>query len=418
MEVKAGYKHTDVGVFPEEWEVRPLFGVVKAATGQVSPREEPYRSMVLVAPDHIEEATGRLLAKETAAAQGAISGKYLFKPGDIVYSKIRPYLRKAILADFEGLCSADMYPLTPAKDVCSAFVFAVLLGHDFSNFAATVSARSGIPKINRDELAQYTLALPPLPEQRGIAGALSDVDALIGALDQLIAKKRDLKQAAMQRLLTGQTRLPGFHGEWEPIQFSDIADRWIPWSIGGGPFGSNLKASDYTDEGVRIIQLQNIGDGCFHDDYAIYTSEAKADELLSNNIYPGEIILSKMGDPVARACFVPTADRRYLMASDGIRLAVDSRRFNKRFVHDYINSVHFRKKAIEASTGSTRQRIGLVELKQLPFIAPPLDEQTAIAEVLSDMDEELSALEQRRDKTRALKQGMMQQLLTGRRRLI
>jgi type I restriction enzyme S subunit len=222
----------------------------------------------------------------------------------------------------------------------------------------------------------------------------------------------------MQQLLTGKKRLPGFHGEWKTVRFSDIADKSIPWSIGGGPFGSNLKASDYTDEGVRIIQLQNIGEGRFHDDYAIYTSEAKADKLLSNNIYPGEIILSKMGDPVARACFVPTVDRRYLMASDGIRLAVDSRRFHKRFVHAYINSVYFRKKAIEASTGSTRQRIGLVDLKQLPFVAPPLPEQTAIAEVLSDMDAELAALEQRRDKTRALKQGMMQELLTGRTRLV
>ena len=262
------------------------------------------------------------------------------------------------------------------------------------------------------------IALPPSAEQRAIAGALSDVDALIGALEQLIAKKRDLKQATMQQLLTGQTRLTGFSGEWESVQFADIADKSIPWSIGGGPFGSNLKASDYTDEGVRIIQLQNIGDGRFHNDYAIHTSEAKADELLSNNIYPGEIILSKMGDPVARACFVPTMDRRYLMASDGIRLAVDSRRFNNRFVHDFINSVYFRKKAIEASTGSTRQRIGLVDLKKLPFVAPSLPEQSAIAEVLSDMDAELAALEQRRDKTHALKQGMMQELLTGRIRLL
>lgn len=169
---------------------------------------------------------------------------------------------------------------------------------------------------------------------------------------------------------------------------------------------------------MRIIQLQNIGEGTFHDDYAIYTSEAKADELLSNNIYPGEIILSKMGDPVARACLVPCVDRRYLMASDGIRLAVDSRRFDKRFVHDYINSPYFRKRAVEASTGSTRERIGLTELKQLPVAAPALPEQVAIATVLSDMDAELAALEQRLAKTRALKQGMMQELLTGKMRLV
>lgn len=215
MDMRPGYKQTEVGVIPEDWEVRPLLSVVKLATGQIDPRYEPYKSMVLVAPDHIEEGTCRLLKKETASAQGAISGKYLFKHGDIVYSKIRPYLRKAILADFEGLCSADMYPLTPEKDVCSAFVLPVLLGHHFSSFAATVSARSGIPKINREELAQYKVALPPIPEQRAIAEALSDVDALIGALDRLIVKKRDLKQAAMHQLLTGQKRLPGFSGEWE-----------------------------------------------------------------------------------------------------------------------------------------------------------------------------------------------------------
>ena len=106
------------------------------------------------------------------------------------------------------------------------------------------------------------------------------------------------------------------------------------------------------------------------------------------------------------------------MASDGIRLAVDLHRFDKRFVHDYINSVYFRRRAIEASTGSTRQRIGLVDLKQLPFAAPPLAEQAAIAAALSDIAAELEALECRLDKTRALKQGMMQELLTGKTRLV
>jgi len=257
------------------------------------------------------------------------------------------------------------------------------------------------------------------------------VDALIVSLDALIAKKRDIKQGAMQQLLTGKKRLPGFEvkpgykptdvgvipEDWDVIRFSDVADKTIPWSLVGGPFGSNLKTSDYIAEGVRIIQLQNIGDGRFHNEYAIFTSEAKADELLSNNIYPGEIILSKMGDPVARACFIPTIDRRYLMASDGIRLAVDSRHFSKRFVHDYINSQNFRKKANEASTGSTRQRIGLDELRQLPFVEPPLGEQHAIAAILSDMDADIASLEGRREKTRAIKKGMMQELLTGRIRL-
>jgi type I restriction enzyme S subunit len=224
LEVKPGYKQTEVGVIPEEWDARPLLSTVRIANGQVSPKVEPYKSMVLVAPDHIESSTGKLLAKETAAEQGAISGKYLFESGDIVYSKIRPYLRKAILADFSGLCSADMYPLKPATDISAGYIFAVILGYRFSKSAESVSVRSGMPKINRTEMADFSLAVPPLPEQRAIAEALSDVDGLLGGLDRLIAKKRDLKQAAIQQLLTGQTRLPGFHGKWEVKTLRKIAD--------------------------------------------------------------------------------------------------------------------------------------------------------------------------------------------------
>jgi type I restriction enzyme S subunit len=170
--------------------------------------------------------------------------------------------------------------------------------------------------------------------------------------------------------------------------------------------------------GVRIIQLQNIGDGTFLDDYKVFTSKTKADELISCNIYPGEIILSKMGDPVARACIIPPTHDRYLMCSDGIRLAVDQKRFCPYFVYTMINASAFRALAANAGTGSTRKRISLTELRNLGMKCPSLPEQTAIASVLSDVDAELSALECRLAKTRALKQGMMQELLTGRTRLV
>ena len=108
------YQHTEIGVIPAAWSLEPLLKVVSLPKGQVDPRREPYSSMVLIAPDHVESSTGRVLVKQTAEEQGAVSGKYSFSAGDIVYSKIRPYLRKAILADFDGICSADMYPLRPA----------------------------------------------------------------------------------------------------------------------------------------------------------------------------------------------------------------------------------------------------------------------------------------------------------------
>lgn len=198
---------------------------------------------------------------------------------------------------------------------------------------------------------------------------------------------------------------------WELKTFEDFADKSKRWSITGGPFGSNLKTTDYTDFGVQIIQLQNIGDGHFCNDSVVYTSVIKANELLSSNIYPGEIILSKMGDPVARACFIPNYADRFLMASDGIRLVVDEKEFNKNFVFHYINSIFFRNRAVDISTGSTRQRISLPQLKKLKIIKPPLEEQKKIAEALSDCDNWIESIEKLIEKKKLIKQGAMQKLL-------
>lgn len=209
-----------------------------------------------------------------------------------------------------------------------------------------------------------------------------------------------------------QTEIGIIPDNWEVKVFQDFADKKIKWSITGGPFGSNLKASDYTSEGVRIIQLQNIGDGVFWDDYKIYTSERKADELLSCNIYPNEIIISKMGDPVARACIIPEIEKRYLMASDGIRLVINEKEYDKKFAFFYINSIYFRKRAFEVSMGSTRLRIGLPQLKDLSVIKPPKEEQTAIATALSEVDSYIQSLEQVIEKKRLIKKGAMQELLT------
>ena len=382
--LKPGYKQTEVGVIPEDWETCPLLSAVHVATGQVDPRREPYRSMILVAPDHIESDTGRLLERRTASEQGAISGKYVFVPGDIVYSKIRPYLRKAIYADFQGLCSADMYPLTPAKDVSAAFIFAVLLGHHFSTFAGNMSARSGIPKINREELRQYVLALPHLPEQCAIAGALGDVDALLNELKKLIAKKRDLKQAAMQQLLTGQTRLSGFSGEWETKSVGDVAP---------------------LQRGFDLPTPQ-IKQGCHPVVYSNGVLNYHAKFMVKG---PG-VVTGRSG----------TIGNVHFIEQDfwphNTTLWVTSFRGNTpKFIFYLLTTINLER----FSTGSGVPTLNRNDVHAFEVRIPAtFEEQTAIASVLSDMDTEIAALEQRLAKTRALKQGMMQELLTGKTRLI
>jgi type I restriction enzyme S subunit len=194
--------------FSGEWEVKRLPSLATIAQGQVDPRVASYRSMCLIGPEHVESGTGKLLTRRTALEQGAISGKYLFKKGDVVYGKINPYLRKAFLADFDGLCSADMYPLHPVEGVAPGFLLAIILGREFSTYSESVSVRSGMPKINREEMAGFSTKVPKAPdEQSAIAAVLYDMDTELTAMEARRDKTRDLKQAMMQELLTGKTRL-------------------------------------------------------------------------------------------------------------------------------------------------------------------------------------------------------------------
>ena len=199
--------------------------------------------------------------------------------------------------------------------------------------------------------------------------------------------------------------------DWEINKIIDLASS-KKYSYTGGPFGSDLKEDSYTDSGVRVIQLQNIGDGKFRDKYKIFTSEEKATQLKNCNIYPGDIIIAKMADPVARACIIPNTDKRYLMASDGIRLSVDKEKYDTQFVLFAINSPLFRDIAEKHSTGTTRLRIGLTELRNLLIAIPPIKEQKKIAEILTTVDEAIEKTDQIIEKTKETKKGLMQKLLT------
>lgn len=200
--------------------------------------------------------------------------------------------------------------------------------------------------------------------------------------------------------------------DWEVSTLNDVVDPHIKNSFTGGPFGSDLKSEHYTSSGIRIIQLQNIGDGVFQDKYKIYTSQEKADQLYSCNIFPGEIIIAKMAEPLARACLVPSVDERYLMCSDGIRVKVNEVLFDRDFVLSFINSPIFRKQAEDKGTGTTRLRIGLSELKKCNLPFPPLPEQKKISAILTTMDEKITAIGEEITAAEELKKGLMQKLFS------
>ncbi len=195
-----------LGEVPEGWDVVQLKRIVEIAEGQVDPASEDFLNEILVAPNHIESGTGRLLFTESAQEQGAESGKYCFSDQDVLYSKIRPHLRKACYPRLSGICSADMYPLRPKGSLIPEFLLYLLICDYFSDYAVLESLRVAMPKINRDALGFCTIVLPSPSEQYAIAAFLeretARIDALIAKKERLIALLQEKRAALISRAVT------------------------------------------------------------------------------------------------------------------------------------------------------------------------------------------------------------------------
>lgn len=314
----------------------------------------------------------------------------------------------------KALCtSQDFANFTPNND--DVYFLAYYLKSKSSEFSM-FNQGMAIKGFTKEDISNFVLYIPKfIEEQQKIADCLSSIDDLITANTQKLETLKSYKKGLMQKIFPAEGKsVPElrFSGaeNWTKFKLIDVADKNIKWSFIGGPFGSNLKSSDYVEDGIRIIQLQNIGDGQFNEGYKIFTSKEKADELLANNIYPGDIILSKMGDPVGRACFIPETHSRYVMCSDGIRFAVDEDRHSKYFIYSLINDLKFRSTIENAATGSTRKRIGLAELKNLTMLLPAKKEQQKIADCLSSMDDLINSQSQKIETLKSHKKGLMQRL--------
>lgn len=197
-----------LGEIPEHWAIKQLKYCAIIRSGQVDPRIEKYRYMLLIAPNHIESKTGRLLYTETAEEQGAESGKYTFKNRDILYSKIRPHLQKACLARGEGLCSADIYAIKTTDEIIPEFFLHFILTDRFTSYTVERSMRVAMPKINRDDLTKSFIAFPEKEEQKQIAEYIQQEAAMIDGMVSRIEREIDLIQeyrtALISEVVTGK----------------------------------------------------------------------------------------------------------------------------------------------------------------------------------------------------------------------
>jgi type I restriction enzyme S subunit len=327
--------------------------------------------------------------------------------GDLLFTTEAPLGNVALVPDEKQYILSQRTILIQVRRerVSNRFIFQTFLSNGFQRILADNSSGSTAKGIQRRKFEKLCLPLPPLKEQEAIAEALTDVDALIAGLEKLIAKKRDLKQAAIQQLLTGHTRLPGFSGGWVEACLGDLAR--IQRGASPRPIESPVWFDDTSSVGwVRISDVTSAG---------MYLTETqqRLSPLGIQNSRPvdrGNLIMSicaTVGRPVITEIDV--------CIHDGF-VVFDKPQADKHFLYYVLKWIE-PNWSKQGQTGS-QMNLNTPLINGTKIMLPPSDEQKAIASALSEMDADLNAQESRLAKTRALKQGMMQELLTGRTRLV
>jgi len=426
VELKPGYKQTEVGVIPAEWDIVHLSDLLDFRNGVNADKRAygkgtPFVNVLeVITHSHIRavDIPGRVSVSRSAR------DLYSVRRGDLVFN------RTSETQEEVGLSAVyvDDEPVVFGGFVIRGRPKTDSLDADYSGYALRArSIRSQViakgqgairANIGQADLRQVLAPRPPLSQQRAIATTLGDVDALLRTLTQLIAKKRDLKQAAMQKLLTGQTRLPGFREAWEERPLgSEIVGLDAGVSVNSG---DNEAAS--SSEELAILKTSAVANGVFlpHECKNISANDVHRARL---NPRANSILISRMNTiDLVGECGYVDADYFRLFVPDRLwmtRFRPEST-VSVRWLSYVLSSAEYRHllKAIATGTSGSMKNISKTSLLSLPIVFPGGEEQTAIAAVLSDMDAELAALEQRLAKTRVLKQGMMQELLAGRTRLV
>jgi type I restriction enzyme S subunit len=403
--LKPGYKLTEVGVIPEDWKVKKVGAICGfIVPGRNKPRNFQGDIPWITTPDLEDgrDVSGSRIGLCISRDEAKNVGSKIVPAGSVLMS-CAGELGIVAFTEREIVINQQLHAFIPSTIIDGRYLLNAIRAQ--KKYIDALATKTAVPYLNKDNCNSIPIALPPLLEQRAIATALSDVDALIGALDQLIAKKRDLKQAAMQQLLTGQTRLPGFHGEWGVKTLGEVA------TIRDGTH----QTPNYVESGVPFYSVEQVTSGDFINTKFISETEHRF-LTRSCKIEKGDILMTRIGS-IGDCKLIDWEVNASFYVS--LALLKIHQGYSAAYIAHYSNTAFFKKEVeLHSLQSAIPKKINLGSIANIRIEMPSLPEQAAIATVLTDMDAEITALEQRRDKTRALKQGMMQELLTGRTRLV
>jgi len=414
VELRAGYKRTEVGVIPEDWDAKEIREVCTLVNGRgFKPHEWRNQGLPII---RIQNLNG---SDDFNYFDGAFDRKIVVERGQLLFawsgSRGTSFGPHVWVGD-RALLNYHTWKVVVREPGIHASFFHHALRQLTRSIEDRAHGASALVHTQKWEMEKFLIPVPPSSEeQRAIAAALSDVDALLAGLTRLIAKKRDLKQAAMQQLLTGQTRLPGFHGEWEVKRLGDHVEFLRN--------GTNSRAELTGDGAVKYLHYGDIhgSEGTSLSPDALPSLPSPKARSLPR-LRDGDLVLADASEDlsgIGKSVEIRDVKEREVVAG----LHTIAARFDTRVLANGFKAyLQFHPafanqlRRLAAGTkvyATTRSHVGSVEIS-----LPKIDEQAAIATALADMDTELSALEARRKKTVALKQAMMQELLTGRTRLV
>ncbi|MDY6398436.1 MAG: restriction endonuclease subunit S [Treponema sp.] len=423
-------KQTEVGLIPDDWEVKRFDELFSISTETVPLADINQRCYV---------GTENMLQDKKGVAENTIELKYQnvreYRKDDILISNIRPYLKKIWFADKDGGCSTDVLVFRKIRNTDNAnFLFKIVSDDRFFNIVNDNAVGTKMPRGDKNIIKQVLFAIPTdKEEQQRIAKALSDADALISTTEKLLQKKKNIKQGAMQELLTGKKRLPGFAkstrakmtelGEipedWEVKTLSEIFEFKQNNTFTRDCLNDSKGEYQNVHYGDVLIKYPSILD-CSKETIP-FINEGINVKFSKYGIVEGDIIIADTAEDetVGKAVEIYNLGNRKIVSGLHTflcRKMTDD--FAPKWLGYFMNQAIFHNQLLPFITGTKVSAISRTAIQNVKVLIPSKEEQTAIANVLSSMDKEIETLNTKLEKYRNLKTAMMQQLLTGKIRLI
>lgn len=377
--------------FREPYKRTQFNDCVSIRNGQVDPCVEPYCDMPHIGPGNMEKFTGRLLEVRTAKEDGQMSGKYLFDKDDVLYGKINPHFGKVVFPKYEGLCSADTYPLKASKGMISSYLFYSLQTSRFLKYSISVSMRTGMPKINREELSLYNFNLPSKEEQEKIASFFSLIDDKISLQGEKVEALKDYKNGMMQKIFSRELRFKDDDGrdypEWEEKKIKDI------FTVTRGVV-------------IAKTEISNIKDAS--NKYPVYSSQTSNNGILgydSGYDFEGDYLTWTTDGANAGKVFRRSGKFRCTNVCGVLVENEDTLGFANKMISEILNKETPKHVSYVGNPKLMNGAMGDIKIK-----VPVIDEQIKIAKILDSIDLKIEKEQEKLDYLNEYKKGLLQQM--------